>query len=155
MHTKLMARAVATLVLALSAFGLAPAARADTFTYTFTNSGKEIQFTESAILTSDTTVTSFSVNTLGAFSFEINPTNGTCEGVHLGSAACVGYLAGGAFTILPFSQDLNATGTFTATGGQVLTISQQTSSVPEPSSLLLLLSSGCGLLGVIRRKMRA
>jgi hypothetical protein len=157
-----MKRLIAILVLAL---GIAmPASANFLYTYTANNfvsatgvvfSG-ELQFSEPALLTSATTVSSFLVNTLTATqSGQTSKATSICLAPMAGET-CLG--AGGPIITTQFGAPFNGTETqglpqFTTIGTYGIAALNLTI-VPEPASLLLLATGLAALLAVARRRGR-
>ena len=142
------------LSLALAVLALPLAAHADTYTYTFTVSGATFAqydgtstWTESALLTSETTVPLSAITTTVSTLTDIviDPTSGACPSFSLTAASCVQEdLTGGQWSYFHFASALTLPGTYT-TGVGTLTIVDDSTATPEPSSLVLL---GTGLFGL-------
>jgi len=150
MRTSIMLTTVALILTLLATPRLA---RADGFTYTFTDDyhGGSATFSESSILTTTTTISTFTSNTIsGVTSLSLAPESGDdCIGNSGISEAgpCIAENFGSTATALfYFSSNLTSTGTYDTSVGLsgTIQISEQVAA-PEPSSLL---SLGSGLLGL-------
>ena len=133
----------------------APTAHADTFTYDFTSTtAGSAEFTESSILTSTTTISSFTSDTFSnLLSLLLAPeSGGTCG--FLAPGPCIAVSTGGGGTsFYYFSSNLTSTGTYdTNSNGFSGTLEiSEVSTAPAPSSVALMLL-GVGLVFVMRKR---
>ena len=141
----------------------APNAHADTFTYDFTSTTAaeagdtgSAEFTESSILTSATTITSFTSDTFSNLvSLLIAPESGENCSPFGAPGPCIAVSTGdGVTSFYYFSSNLTSTGTYdTKSNGfsGTLKISEVSTTAPEPSSVALMLL-GVGLVFVLRKR---
>ena len=169
-----------TTLIAVLLFVLPTIARADSFTYAFTSSGGHFSFTEPSLIT--TTQIPFSIPPFRleglTFVYATVVVSGSTECFLFGTAGVTSDCSNDSASTMPsFSgffttfKNVNGLGTYfsdswgcfqrnlrcvgpAAPPGWRLTISQS-SAVAEPSSLVLFGSGALGILGVIRRKLRA
>lgn len=138
----------------------APNAHADSFTYDFTSTTAgatgSVEFTESSILTSLTTISSFTSDTFSnLLSLTIAPESGESCGF-LAGGPCIGAtfpFGGGTLTAFyTFSSNLTSTGTYDTNGSNSGTlVISEVSTAPEPSSVALMLL-GVGLVFLLRKR---
>ena len=137
-------------------FAVQPASADFLYDYTSTFLGTtHVEFTEPAILMSTTTVNSFllATSTIGTVQdVVVDPiASGSCRGAP-GPCVEVDFTNGG--NIIGFNfPTVNSTGTFSNGGGNTLTISLQ--AVPEPSSVVLLLTAIGAVAFAFRKRLRS
>jgi len=133
--------------------------RADTIIYTFSSSLFDVSFSsQPSLIANDTIIPATSLltnNTPDLQSVEINPTSFACTDVIIpipDASSCLFLNQPNQSTGYFFSSQLTAPGSYSS-GNAVLTITRNidTSPVPEPSSLLLIVT---GIGGILARSMR-
>jgi hypothetical protein len=152
----------ARVLLLMLALSIVPVlARADSFLYTVTDTFPffvtSFSFIQPTLASSGDITSGFTLIsglTPTEFAWDSGP-GGSCLGTGSGSSGCAGikFSAGSTIEGFPAGSFLSP-GTYTG-AANTMTVNITQTGVPEPSSLLLLGSGVLGLLGTVRRKLRA